>query len=91
MTDCPICGEQLSTSDRTHVKEKHSEYFHEVRRWQRANILSWISVLAFMALNFVNNTLYSNSFLGLLFSVGELIVAPFFFFTLLKLRSVAKK
>jgi hypothetical protein len=44
-----------------------------------------------MALNFVNNTLYSNSFLGLLFSVGGLIVAPFFFFTLFKLRSVAKK
>lgn len=91
MTRCPVCGEQLSPFDRTRVREKHREYSHEVRKWQRAYILSEISVLAFMALDFLNNVFYSNSFLGLLFSVGGVIVASFFFFALLKLRSVAKK
>ena len=50
VTRYPVCGEQLSPFDRTHVREKHPEYFHEVRKWQRPNILSWISVLAFMTL-----------------------------------------
>jgi len=77
--------------DRAHVREKHPEYFHEVRKWQRAYILSWTSVVAFMALTFLNNVVYSNSFLGLLFSTGTVIVASLGFFTLLKLRSVAKK
>jgi hypothetical protein len=88
---CPVCGEQLSPFHRTHIREKHAEYFHEVGKWQRAFIMSCISVFALLALNFLNNFLYSNIFLGLLFLVGRLIVLPFFFFTLLKLRSVAKK
>jgi hypothetical protein len=88
---CPVCGEQLSLFDRTHVREKHSEYFHSIRKWQHAYSVSSISVLAFITLTFLNNVLHSNSFLGLLFSVGGVIVASFFFFTLLKLRSVAKK
>jgi len=91
VTLCLVCAEQLSPFDKTHVREKHPEYFHEVRKWQRANILSSILVLSFLTLDFLNNVFYSNSFLGLLFPVGGLIVASFFFFTLLKLRSVAKK
>lgn len=91
VTHCPVCGEQLSPLDRTHVGEKHPEYFHEVRKWQRAYVLSWISVLAFMTLNFLNNVLYSNSFLGLLFSAGIVAVVSFYFFTLLKLRRIAKR
>ena len=81
----------LELTDRGACERKHPEYFHEVRKWQRAYILSMISVLAFSALTSLNNVLYSNSFLGLFFSVGGLIVALFFFFTLLKVRSVAKK
>jgi len=91
VTHCPVCGEQLSPFDRRHVRERHSEYFHEVGKWQRANVLSYPSVLAFMTLTFLNNVLCSNNLLGLLLSVGGLIVAAFFFFTLIKLRSVAKK
>jgi len=91
VTRCPVCGEQLSPFARVHVREKHPEYFNEVRKWQHARTLFFISAITFMALNFVNNISYSDRFLGLLFSVGGLIVASFFFFTLLKLRSVAKK
>jgi len=91
VTHCPVCGEQLSLFDRTHVREKHWEYFHEVRKWQRANILSSILFLSFLTLDFFNNVFYSNIFLRVLFPVRGLIVVSFFFFTLLKLRSVAKK
>jgi len=88
---CPVCGEQLSPFDRTHTREKHPEYFNVARKWQRARTFALISFYAFLALTVLNNAFYSNSFLGLLFSVGGLIVASFFFFTLLKLRSAAKK
>jgi hypothetical protein len=91
VTRCPVCGEQLSPFDRTHIKGKHPEYFHEVGKWQRAYILSMISVLALLALTSLNTVFYSNSFLGLFFSVGGVIAASSFFFTLLKLRSVGKK
>lgn len=92
VTRCPVCGEQLSPFERTHVREKHPEYFHEVGKWQRAYILSWISFLALSALDVLNNILYSDRFLGLLLSAGIVFfVAPFCFFALLKLRSVAKK
>jgi len=91
MPRCPICRESLSISVKTHVRQKHPEYFKEAEKWQRAYDLSTISVIALITLNFLNNVLYSNSFLGLLFSAGLVVVAPFFFFTLFRLQGIAKK
>ncbi|MFQ6124978.1 MAG: hypothetical protein ACE5R6_10305 [Candidatus Heimdallarchaeota archaeon] len=34
MPRCPVCGEQLPWFDRKHVREKHTGFFHETRRWQ---------------------------------------------------------
>jgi len=88
---CPVCEEQVFLFDRRHIREKHPEYFNEARKWQCVYIMSIISVFGLMALIFLNNVFYSDAFLRLLASAGTVIVAPFFFFTLLKLRSVAKK
>lgn len=48
---CPVCGKLLSFFDRTHVRERHPEYFHAARRWQFACVLSLISEAVLTIIN----------------------------------------
>jgi hypothetical protein len=48
---CPICGEKLSLFDRTHIKEKHTEYFRETRKWRLAYVFSLISEGVFIIID----------------------------------------
>ena len=80
---CPVCGEQLSWFDRTHVREEHPEYFYEVRKWQFRFSLSLASVGLFLILD----TLYPDELVRLLSSIGTLIASGSGFFSALKWRS----
>ena len=84
---CPVCGEKLSFFDRTHVREKHPEYYHAVRKWQLASSLSLISGSVFLIIN----GLSANWFVKWLAVDGELIAFVLAFVFLLKWLSVANK
>jgi len=77
---CPVCGEQLSLFDRTHTREKHPKYFHEVRKWQFRFSLSLASLGLFLMLDI----LYPDEFVRLLSSFGTLIASGSGFFCALK-------
>jgi hypothetical protein len=84
---CPVCGELLSFLDRAHVREKHPEYFHAVRKWQLACSLSSVSVPVF----FIIGGLSADWFVKWLVVWGALIaLAIAFFFLLMWLRAAAK-
>jgi hypothetical protein len=83
---CPVCGEQLSLFDRTHVREKHAKYFHEVRKWQFRFGLSLASVGLFLMLD----ALYEDKLVRLLSSIGTLIASGSGLFSALKWRSAEK-
>ena len=87
MPHCPVCGEAVSFFDRMHLREKHPEYFHTVRKWQFANSLSLISESVFLIIG----ALSASSFVKGLALGGALIALAFVFFTLLKWLSVSKK
>ena len=84
---CPVCGEQLSLFDRTHVREKHPKYFHEVRKWQLRFSLS----LASLSLFLIFDTLYPNAIIRLFSSIVTLIASGSVFFFALKWRSAEKR
>jgi hypothetical protein len=84
---CPVCGEQMSLFDRTHIGEKHPEYFDEVRKWQFRFYLSFASVGLFLMLG----TLYPDELVRVLSSMGTLIASGSGFFSALKWHSAGKK
>jgi len=84
---CPICGEKLSLFDRTHFKEKHTEYFRETRKWRLANAFSSISEGMF----FIINGLSQDWSVRWLAVTGALIALVCVFLTFFKWLTVAKR
>ena len=84
---CPVCDEKLSFFDRTHIREKHPEYYHAVRKWQLASSLSLILEGMFLVIN----GLSANWFVKWLAVDGALVAVALAFVFLLKWLSVAKK
>jgi len=84
---CPICGEKLSLFDRRHMKEKHTEYFHETRKWRLANVFSLISESVF----FIIDGLSQDWFVRWLAVTGALIAMVCVFLTFFKWLTVAKR
>ena len=87
MSRCPVCGEELSWSDKKHVRERPPKYFHEIRRWQLAFSLSLILETVLVMLN----ALYPRGPVRLLTLIGALIALPSAFFSSLKWWSTAKE
>jgi hypothetical protein len=90
VTRCPVCREQLSPFDRTHVREKHPNYFHyfrEARKWLLASNFSFILEPMFLIIN----SLSQDWFVKWLAVTGALIAFAFGIGTLIKELSVAEK
>lgn len=87
VTHCPLCGELLSFFDRTHVKQKHPEYFHAVRKWQLASSLSLVSEAVFLIIGGLSADLLVKWFVV----GGALIALAIALFFLLKWLSAAQK
>ena len=90
MTRCPVCGEQLSPFERTHVREKHPDYFHyfrEARKWLFASNFFFILEAVFLIIN----GLSQDWFVKWLAVWGVLIALAFGIGTLIKELSVAEK
>lgn len=88
MPRCPFCGEQLSWSDRNHIREKHPKYFHEVRKWQLLFTFCLIPQGVFLI---INGVFSQDLFFRRVAAIGNFIALSFTFFTLFKWRSAAKK
>jgi hypothetical protein len=90
VTRCPLCGDQLSPFDRTHVREKHPDYFHyfrEGRKWLLASNFSFILEPVFLTIGGLSQD-WSIKWLAV---TGALIVTAFGIGTLIKELSVAAK
>jgi hypothetical protein len=88
MPRCPVCGEQLSWSEKKHVRQKHPKYFHEVKKWQLLFTLCLISQGVFLI---INGVFSQDLFLRMFVAIGNFIAVSFAFFTLFKWWIAAKK
>jgi hypothetical protein len=84
---CPVCGELLSFFDRTHVRERHSAYFHAVRKWQLACSLSSVSVPLFLIVGGLSADWFVKWFVV---GAGLTVLLFAFSFWLMWLRAAAK-
>ena len=87
MAHCPICGETFSFFDRRHVREKHPEYFHAIRKWQLASCSSLMSESVLI----ITGALSANSFIKGLTLGLALIALAFAVFFLFKWLSATNK
>lgn len=83
MTRCPVCGEQLSLFDRTHLREKHADYFRyfrEGRKWFWASNFFFIIEPVFLIIGglsqdwFVKWLAVTGALIALAFGIGTLII-----------------
>ncbi len=94
MGKCSICGEELSSFDRKHLKTKHPEYYREARRWYYASYLVVFSfcVVAFVLLYFRNEL--SENYVNIIilsFLSVELVFAVYIFHKLRRLENRYRK